>query len=117
MKKTTIITAKIRERYAALIDQGVKRYEIRSDSLDGIDAIHLVSTETGKSLGTYVVVNTLCFDRDDDIRVMSLAQTTPEQFYELFPRPEDGGPRKLWAAELGKRTSLDALVARDSELL
>lgn len=70
--------AKILEHYAELIDQGIKHYEVRSESLDGIDAIHLVSAETGEDLATYEVLRTLRFTRDEDSKVMSLAQTTPE---------------------------------------
>jgi hypothetical protein len=44
----------------------------------------------------------------------ALAQTTPEQFYGLFPKPDVGGPERLWAAELGERTSLDTLVALEA---
>lgn len=111
MKRTTIVTAKILEHYAELIERGIKHYEVRSESLDGIDAIHLVSAETGEDLATYEVLRTLRFTRDEDSKVMPLAQATPEQFYELFPLPDDGGPEMLWAAELGARTTLSTLVA------
>lgn len=114
MKKTTIITAKILDYYADLINRGVKRYEVRSDSLDGADAICLISAETGRYLGTYEVLSTICFTRDADEEVMRIAQTTPEQFYGLFPRPSEGGPINLWAAELGKRTSVEALVGLEA---
>ena len=46
MKRTTIVTAKILDCYAELIERGVKHYEVRADSLEGIDAIHLISAET-----------------------------------------------------------------------
>ena len=111
MKRTTIVTAKILEHYAELIERGIKHYEVRSESLDGIDAIHLVSAETGEDLATYEVLRTLRFTRDEDEKVMPLAQATPEQFYGLFPLPCDGGPEMLWAAELGARTTLSTLVA------
>ena len=111
MKRTTIITAKTLDRYAKLIEQGIKHYEVRSDSLEAIDAIHLVSAETGKSLGTYEVLHTFHFGRDDDEKVMLLAQTTADQFYKLFPKPELGGPTILWVAELGKPVNLEILVS------
>lgn len=114
MKRITLVTAKILERYADLIARGVKRYEVRSESLDGVDAIHLVSAETGDDLGIYEVLRTLRFSRDEDSEVMSLAQTTREQFYELFPLPDADGPRTLWAAELGARTTSDALIAPEN---
>ena len=105
MKRATVVTAKILERYADLIARGVMRYEVRTESLDGVDAIHLISAETGDDLGTYEVLRTLRFSRDEDSEVMSLAQTTREQFYVLFPLPDAGGPNTLWAAELGARTA------------
>lgn len=110
MKRTTIVAAKILDCYAELIERGVKHYEVRSDSLEGIDAIHLISAETGENLGTYEVLHTLRFGRDEDERVMSLAQTSTEQFYSLFPKPEQGGPETLWAAELGRKIDLETLV-------
>ncbi|MBR3315598.1 MAG: hypothetical protein IKG18_15835 [Atopobiaceae bacterium] len=116
MKKTTIITAKILDHYADLIARGVKHYEVRKDSLDGADAIHLISAESGAAIGTYRVIRTLCFTRDEDEKVMALAQTTPDQFYALFPRQCDGGPDHLWAAELGDRTSLETLVALEARI-
>lgn len=111
MKRTTIVTAKILDHYARLIERGVKRFEVRSESLEGVDAIQLVSSETGGDLGVYEVLRTLSFGRDEDEKVMTLAMTTPEEFYRLFPKPSDGGPNRLWAAELGGRTSLASLVA------
>ena len=115
MKKTTIITAKILAHYAELIEQGVKHYEVRSEPLDGADAILLVSSETGKSLGMYEVRKTQCLTRDEDDRAMGLAKTTPEEFFSLFPKPCDGGPDRLWIAELGNRTTLDSLVGLENE--
>jgi hypothetical protein len=114
LKKTTIITAKILDYYAELIDRGVKHYEVRSSSLDGADAICLVSADSGETLGIYAVIKVLSFGREEDEKVMALAQTTPEQFYGLFPKPDVGGPERLWAAELGERTSLDTLVALEA---
>lgn len=110
MKRTTIVTAKILDCYAELIERGVKHYEVRADSLEGIDAIHLISAETGKGLGTYEVLRTLRFGRDEDERVMTLAKTSADQFYSLFPRPEQGGPDTLWAAELGRKVDPEALI-------
>ena len=114
LKKTTIITAKILDYYAELIDRGVKHYEVRSSSLDGADAICLVSADSGEILGIYAVIKVLSFGREEDEKVMSLAQTTPEQFYVMFPKPDVGGPERLWAAELGERINLDALVALET---
>lgn len=52
LKRTAVVTAKTLECYADLIARGIKRHEVRSESLDGVDAIHLVSAETGAGLGT-----------------------------------------------------------------
>ena len=111
MKRNTIITAMILDHYAELIEQDIKRLRgALGVPQGGRRHLPLISSETGTALGTYEVVGTLCFSRDKDDEVMGLAQTTPKQFYRLFPAPSDGSPERLWAAELGSHVSLDSLL-------
>ncbi len=58
-KRTTIITARILDRLAGLVERGVEHYEVRSESLEGADAVHLVGAETGEARGAFRVTRAL----------------------------------------------------------
>ena len=112
MRRLTIVTAKMRRRFFRMILDGRKPFEVRDESLDGVQAIRYVDAENGEELGTYRLGHVLDMERTCDGELMQLAGIGPTDFYELFPPTEDGGPSRLWAAELLERTTLDRLLEK-----
>lgn len=110
MRKTTIITAKMREEYYRLVLKGQKRCEVRDESLEGVQAIRYVSADDGHELGIYRIGRIVCMDRKHDEELITMAGIRPSDFYSLFPGEREGGPSRLWAAELLGRTTLERLV-------
>lgn len=114
MKMTKIATAKLRRTFFELIETGTKRHEVRSTSLDGVDAFYFVDSETHEPLGIFRVIDVFKIDRLDDDVAIKLAAIGQDEFYSLFPRPADGGPEVLWVAKLGENVTLDALLREDA---
>ena len=85
MRKTTIVTAKMQEKYYRLIIDGRKRCEIRDESLEGIQAIRYISAEDGHELGIYRTGRIISMDRGHDKELIAMAGIRPSDFYTLFP--------------------------------
>ncbi|OZG59891.1 hypothetical protein BLEM_2066 [Bifidobacterium lemurum] len=110
MQRTTILTAKMRDEFARLVHDGKKRYEVRTEPLDGAQAIRYVSALDGRELGMYRIGKAFRRNRDDDDALISLAAISPDDFHALFPRPEEGGPSVLWIAEILGPTTIEQLM-------
>ena len=85
MKMTKIATAKLRRTFFELIETGTKRHEVRSTSLDGVDAFYFVDSETHEPLGIFRVIDVFKIDRLDDDVAIKLAAIGQDEFYSLFP--------------------------------
>lgn len=110
MRKTTIITAKMRDEYFRLIVEGKKHCEVRDESLEDVQAIRYISATDGHELGIYKTGRIVSMNRSRDDELITLAGILPSDFYSLFPKESHGGPPRLWAAELLERTTLEELV-------
>lgn len=110
MKRTVIITARIRDDYAELIRSGTKTYEVRDEPFGDAQIIHYISQNEGTSLGTYSLEGQFSLGRDEDSKLISYAAISEEAFYELFPRATDGGPRCLWVARIGDQVDMEKLI-------
>lgn len=104
--RTEIVTLKIKRRYMDLIVHGVKRFEVRDESLASVNFVHYIDSVTLESLGVYSVARTFCLTRDHDVESIQYAAIECDDFYRLFPNLDNGGPVKLWIAELGAPVDL-----------
>lgn len=110
MKITTIATARIRKEFFQLIELGIKKYEVRSESLEGVDAMYFLDDKTDKLLTIRLVESVEVVNRSDDARVLKLSAIEDKEFRVLFPSPIDGGPSSLWIAKLGPAIDLNVLL-------
>ncbi|WP_281775656.1 hypothetical protein [Bifidobacterium ruminantium] len=110
MQRTTILTAKMRDEFAFLIRDGKKHYEIRTESLEGAQVIRYISAIDGRELGMYRIGKASRRERDDDDALIRLAAISPDDFHDLFPRPEEGGPSILWVAEILEPITVEQLM-------
>lgn len=101
MVRTEIVTLKIRVSYMELIRKGVKRFEVRDEDFAPVDVIYYVDAATLRPLGAYSVVRTFCMNREQDKESIRYAAISRDDFYCLFPKSENGGPKALWVAEIG----------------
>lgn len=115
MRSTTIITAKIRPNYYSLIVSGFKRFEVRSESFGQADAIRYIDSVDGTFLGIRRILGVTHLNRSQDDDAKRYAAIGEDDFYRLFPRPEDGGPYELWAAKIGDDVTLDQLFSEEEE--
>lgn len=100
MTKSTVATLKIRPSIFDLIRNGVKEYEIRDSSLEGVDVICYLDSETGAFLGSFTVDEVERVDRSTDQQTIECSGVDVDTFYELFPPASVGGPDALWVAKL-----------------
>lgn len=91
MTKSTVATLKIRPSIFNLIRNGIKEYEIRDSSLEGVDVICYLDSETGAFLGSFAVGDVECVDRGADQRTIERSGVNVETFYDLFPPVSVGG--------------------------
>lgn len=110
MKITKVASARIELNYYRLIDLGVKKYEVRAESLEGIDAFYFLDNKTDDFLGVHTIEQVCSFDRSEDGLVLNLSAISHDEFYRLFPALADGGPNRLWVAKLGPCISLNTLL-------
>jgi hypothetical protein len=110
MRKTIVISARIKEEYMRLIRTGVKRYEIRVDPFDDAQAIRYVGAESGKELGIYRIKSTSRLNRSDEDRLIRMSAIGKEGFLQLFPPVVQGGPDRLWVAEIGEPVTVENLL-------
>ena len=75
MTKSTVATLKIRPSIFNLIRNGIKEYEIRDSSLEGVDVICYLDSETGAFLGSFIVGDVECVDRVADQRTIERSMT------------------------------------------
>lgn len=110
MTKSTVATLKIRPSIFNLIRNGIKEYEIRDSSLEGVDVICYLDSETGAFLGSFIVGDVERVDRGADQRTIERSGVNVETFYDLFPPVSVGGPEVLWVAKLQRPVDInDAL--------
>lgn len=109
MKKATMAIMKIRHEFFDMIVSGVKKYEVRDMSLEGVDIIVYRDSVTDSYLGSFYVEKVIKFNRSEDELVCKLSSVDSYTFLELFPIPENGGPINLWAAKLSTQVSLKGL--------
>lgn len=100
MTKSTVATLKIRPSIFDLIRDGIKEYEIRDSSLEGVDIICYLDSETGAFLGSFAVGRVECVGRSADQKTIERSGVNADIFYELFPSVSVGGPEALWVARL-----------------
>ena len=111
MKRTVIVTARMRDEFAALIREGRKKFEVRTEPFLDAQAIHYVSANDGRDLGTYIIERSFPVSRDDDVSLRRYACIADEEFDDLFtPSSTDNGDGTLWVAQLGKRTTIPTLL-------
>ena len=110
MKVTKIASARIKSSYYRLIDHGVKKYEVRTEPLEGLNAFYFLDDKTGELLGIRSIEKVFSFNRSEDELVLNLSAICPDDFYRLFPPLSDGGPDRLWVAKLGPSIELGALL-------
>ena len=115
MKIITLASAKIRRAFYELIRPGVKRYEVRTAPLSNVDAFVFRDDHSGEVLDILRIEEAFPVERDDDHLALRLSGIGAGDFRELFPRPEDGGPERLWVAKLGERVSFDELMRGSDE--
>lgn len=115
MKIVTLASAKIRRPFYELIRAGVKRYEVRTAPLSNVDAFVFRDDHSGEVLDILRIEEAFPVERDDDQLALRLSGIGAGDFRELFPRPEDGGPERLWVAKLGERVSFDELMRGSDE--
>lgn len=100
MRRTTIITAKLRDEFLPSILNGSKRYEVRDEPFGDAQAIRYISATSGKDLGLFSLGDRFPVDRSEEGRLVGLAAIPEERFRELFPDIANGGPEILWVAEI-----------------
>lgn len=100
MTKSTVATLKIRPSIFDLIRNGIKEYEIRDSSLEGVDIICYLDSETGAFLGSFAVGGVECVGRSADQNTIERSGVNAETFYDLFPPVSLEGPEVLWIAKL-----------------
>lgn len=100
MTKSTVATLKIRPSIFDLIRNGIKEYEIRDSSLEGVDIICYLDSVTGAFLGSYSVDGVERVGRSADQQTIWRSGVNADTFYELFPPSSVGGPDALWVAKL-----------------
>lgn len=110
MRKTVVISAKIREKYAELIRAGIKRYEIRIEPFDDAQAIRYVGAKDGEELGLYRINASYSINRDEEERLMAMSAISAKEFHQLFPPIDQGGPGTLWVAEIGEPVTMEQLL-------
>lgn len=110
MKTTKIVSARIKSSYYRLINLGIKKYEVRTESLEGADAFYFIDDKTDDLLGIRAIEQVFSFDRSEDELVLNLSAICPNDFYRLFPPLDNGGPDRLWVAKLGQNINLDRLL-------
>lgn len=110
MTKSTIATLKIRPSIFKLIRNGIKEYEIRDSSLEGVDVICYLDSETGAFLGSFVVGDVECVDRSADQQTILSSGVDADTFYDLFPPISAGGPIVLWIAKLQNPVDINAVL-------
>ena len=109
MKRTVIVTVKIRPDFYQLIENGTKKYEVRTESFGDAQAIVFLDAATGRRLGMRRVLGSRQYHREDDERVLELSGISRQDFRDLFPPETNGGSPSLWVARLGQPTGLDDL--------
>lgn len=110
MTKSTVATLKIRPSIFDLIRNGTKEYEIRDSSLEGVDIICYLDSETGAFLGSFTVDGVERVGRSADQKTIERSGVDVDTFFELFPPVSVGGPDALWVAKLQKPVDInDAL--------
>lgn len=110
MTKSTVATLKIRPSIFDLIRKGIKEYEIRDSSLEGVDVICYLDSETGAFLGSFTVDGVERVGRSADQKTIERSGVDVDTFFELFPPASVGGPDALWVAKLQKPVDInDAL--------
>lgn len=110
MTKSTVATLKIRPSIFNLIRNGIKEYEIRDSSLEGVDVICYLDSETGAFLGSFAVGDVDCVDRGVDQQTIVSSGVNADTFYDLFPPVSAGGPKVLWVAKLQKPIDINAAL-------
>lgn len=110
MKRTVIITAKMRDEYYRLIEEGIKQYEVRSESFSDAQIIHYVSATSGRSLGMYTLVDTFPLPRQNEQQLRKYAAIPSSDFDAIFPLPDCGGAPVLWVARLGAKIQLSTVI-------
>lgn len=110
MRRIVIITAKIRSKYAKLIRNGAKTYEVRDETFADAQAIHYIGQDDGADWGTYSIERTFSLGREDDGKLIAYASIPADEFYELFPSTPNGGPERLWVAQIGARLDIEGLI-------
>ncbi|KXS23682.1 MAG: hypothetical protein AYW82_03685 [Bifidobacterium dentium] len=110
MRRTVIITVKIRDSFYRLIENGLKQYEVRTEPFGDAQAIVFVDAETGARLGIRRILGTKRYGRGEDEQVLGLSGIGQSDFRKLFPSKRDGGPAFLWVARLGRSVSPDDLL-------
>ena len=106
MTKSTVATLKIRPEIFELIRSGLKHYEVRAASLDGVNVICYLDSESGDFLGSYSVGGVEQVGRDHDVQTIERSGVSADTFYDLFPRLSDDGPSTLWVARIDKPVDL-----------
>lgn len=110
MKRTVIVTARVRDEFAILIRDGRKTFEVRNESFLDAQAIHYVSAYDGHDLGTYRIERSFPVSREEETALRRYAAITDEEFDALFPLSGKTSSQILWVAQLGESTTLTALV-------
>lgn len=111
MKRTTIITAKLKDGFFDLIRRGEKKYEVRDEPFGDARIIRYVSSTSGRQLGMFGLGDRSKAGRREDERLIKLAAIPESEFYELFPPTEKGGAEELWIAEILGPMTIDDLFA------
>lgn len=102
MTKSIVATLKIRPSIFELILSGIKQYEIRDSSLEDVNIICYLDSDTGEFLGSYAVGAVNRVDRSTDKATIDCSGVDAATFYDLFPSVSSGGPETLWIAQLQK---------------
>lgn len=92
MKTTTIVTAKIQPDMWKLITEGVKRFELRTESFQNAGFIRYVSSEDGTPLSFHHIGKETTVPADNRDMLAALAGVDAAKVDELFPprQPDDG---------------------------